>query len=88
MRTERWSWWNATLAIALLSLTGQGAWSPDPEYALLGRTGAMPQNYEVSASGPAISGEQALLAKISENGVRVAAKEGNRITAVVALLGR
>ena len=89
MRTEKWNWMSAALAIAPMAMLATGgAWSPDPEYALLGRTGAAPQHYEMSASGSAIFGEQALLGRISENGVRVSSKEGNGITANVALLGR
>jgi hypothetical protein len=68
---------------------GEGGWSPDPEQALLGRTKAVFQAYEVSTSKSPVSSEQALLGKITGNGARVSAAESQKnITADVALLGR
>lgn len=91
MRTQKRNWLNTALALApiMLLAAGEGAWSPDPEQALLGRTMAVFQAYEVSTSKSPVSSEQALLGKITGNGTRAsAARSWNRITADVALLGR
>jgi hypothetical protein len=91
MRTQKRRWMSTAIALAPIALvvTGLGPRSPDPEQALLGRTKAVFQVYEVSTSKPPVSGEQALLGQVAENGARASGAESrNRITGDVALLGR
>jgi hypothetical protein len=85
------NWISTALALVPIALVaaGDGAWSPDPEQALLGRTKAVFQVYEVSTSKPPVSGQQALLGNIAGNGARASAAESRKsVTADVALLGR
>jgi hypothetical protein len=79
---------HALAAIALMATVDPPS-SPDPEQALLGRTKAVFEPYDVSSSKLPISGEHALLGKIAGNGGQAsAAQSRNRITPEVALLGR
>jgi hypothetical protein len=90
MRTQR-NWISTAFALVPVALAaiGESDWSPDPEQALLGRTKAVFQVYDVSAMKSPISGAQALLGEIAGNGARASAVERrNGITAEFALLGR
>jgi hypothetical protein len=90
MRTQKPTWMSTALALVpmMLVAAGEGPWSPDPEQALLGRTKAVFQAYEVSTSKSPVSGQQALLGTIAGNGADASAMSRNGITGEVALLGR
>jgi hypothetical protein len=91
MRTQKRNWMSTALALVPMALVaaGEGPWSPDPEQALLGRTKAVFQVYEVSTNRPPVSGQEALLGQIAGNGARASAAASQKeITAEGALLGR